>query len=582
MLTDDLTPHTYNKAAPTTAPSSWSPLNLLLRTVAPADLEAQLRALCKPDAEMRPDGFPTKEATQPEPATRALMAHAAWQKGFTKYCEPVITGDLVHQKEGPEKYVAAVMEDLAWRHFLRGVNLLMFADRKEVLPHLRLALQLSPNGEHAKDAKDLLHRLEKMVTEDASPPIAPRNPLEMPEPARAQYFVSQLRDLRCQQWAQPGDIALYGVASVPDKSLPTSQLLEMGMAAVPTLIASLEDDTPTRTVYHWRDFDKHRVVWRISDFAYAILCDITKKQLGQRSQVGFTLSYLDPPERQAVIAEVNEWYVKNKHLSVDEQMLGFFAGGSTEEWATAGEYFLERGDKRAVAPLAERIPMAGKFDQGELCILLAEFGDPATKDVIKKVMDSAQEPSDRMNAAIALDKLGDASAIPVAIEFVKLEEPPYGNWDEPVWLLLHCKTKDAIDALMYVVTEGSPRRVIEVLESITSAAFGSLWSRTSTPVGCVEVCPVLLAAMDRADLDENGRRVKDEAAVSFAALTGHTQDSSSRIKYGRFVRVDPAVFDQESSDVTLRDRQIEALKSWYEMNKHDLFWDPERQEICCR
>jgi len=584
VLTDDLIPHVYNKNEPTTVPSSWSPKTATLRSVLPADLEVQLKALREPEVERRPDGFPTRNAMHPEPATRALMAHAAWKNGLTEYCEPITSGDLVYQKEGTKSYVKAVMDDLAWRHFLRGVNLLMFADRKDVLPHLKLVLELSPRGEHAEDAKELLRRLEQMIAEqeDASS-STPIDVLELPEPARAQYLVSQLKDLRCAQWGQPGDIEPYGASlsghPEPDKSLPTTQLLEMGMGAASTLIAALEDDTPTRTVYHWRDFHNQRVVWRVSDFAYTILCDMTKKELGRKPVVGFTLSYMEHEEKKAVVAEAKEWYAQNNGLSEDELMFGFFDGNSPREWATAGEYFLAKGDARAVAPLIENIPTAGRFDQGHLCILLAKFRDPAATDTIKNVMDSASEPSDRMNAAIALYELGDASGIPVAIDFAKLEEQPYGNWDEPVWLLMNSKAEEALDALMHVVTKGSPRRAIDVLQSITSASFGPDWGRTLAPVGCVEICPILITAMDRAGRDDYDRRVKDKAAAAFAVLTGRTQELVPGPKDSRFIDLDPEVFDEENPDTAARNKQIEALKAWYERNKQELVWDSEKLEI---
>jgi hypothetical protein len=62
----------------------------------------------------------------------------------------------------------AEQEDLAWLHFLRGVNLLMYADRREVLPHLRLVKELSPQGKYAVQAQDLLDSLQRLITEKKS------------------------------------------------------------------------------------------------------------------------------------------------------------------------------------------------------------------------------------------------------------------------------------------------------------------------------------------------------------------------------------------------------------------------------
>ena len=72
--------------------------------------------------------------------------------------------------------------------------------------------------------------------------------------------------------------------------------------------------------------------------------------------------------------------------------------------------------------------------------------------MIKGVLDSKDEHSDRLRAAIALWRLGDDSGIPVAIKYVQEKEQRYGSWDTPVWFLMKTKKKEAIEALRAVVT----------------------------------------------------------------------------------------------------------------------------------
>ena len=54
----------------------------------------------------------------PGPSYRARVAHAAWKKGMTQYCNALVAPD--QKDKSFQKYRQAVLEDLAWLHYLRG------------------------------------------------------------------------------------------------------------------------------------------------------------------------------------------------------------------------------------------------------------------------------------------------------------------------------------------------------------------------------------------------------------------------------------------------------------------------------
>ena len=407
----------------------------------------------------------------------------------------------------------------------------------------------------------------------------------LPDADRAKLYVSQLRDLYCPQMSQPGDIIPY--LAVVDEKLdehsPTIKLKEMGMRAAPALIAALEDDTPTRTVYHWRDFARSRLVWRVSDFAWNILRDITGKEFGYRRIVGFTLISMKPEEKRRAIKEIQEWYAATKDLSPDDRVFASFASHNPEDWIKAGQYFLAKKDQRAVKPLLEKIPQARPFTKGELCELLAGFGDPSTKTAIRSVMESAGEHSDRLRAAIALWKLGDNSGVPVVINYVKAREQPYGIWDTPIWFLMRVRTQEAMAALESVVKEGTAERAGEVVDLIVASITGDLNGERREPAGCVEVCPALIAGMERTQYTGgsiNGIkiRIKDSAAKAFVLLTEGKKGPFG----GRFLEVDPKFFNELQPDESKRDVQIRSLKEWYEQNKGKLIWDSKDKKLVVR
>ena len=584
VMKDDLIHWTYRKNSSTTVPSSWQPVSVRLKSIKDADFANLCRELSKPDDEPEDDLERARRSLRaPGPSHRLLVAHAAWKQGLTSYCEPIVSIDPKY-KANFEEYQSSVREDLAWLHFLRGVNLLMFADRKEVLPHLRLVAELSPKGEFAAQSTDLVNHLEKLVA-DKKKPENVVDESKLSDAEKAELYVSRIKDLRCPQMAQPGFIMPYMaiVDGKPNQNPPTLRLKELGMSAVPALIEALEDDTPTRTVYHWRDFHRSRMVWRVSDFAWNILREITKKEFGYRRVVGFTLGSMKPEEKRRVIEAIKQWYAANKDLSPDDRMFGFFSSRKPDDWVTAGKFFLKKKDKRAVQPLIEKIPPARSFTKGDLCELVAKFGDPSAKKVIRQVIETASEHSDRLSAAIALWTLGDNSGIPSVIDYVKAKDQPYGSWDEPVWFLMRTKSKDSMEALKSVVTESSPNRAGEVIGFISASITGDLYSEQREAAGCVEICPVLIAAMGRADytggsINNIKIRIKDSAAKAFVLLREGTDDPFP----GRFVEVDPKLFNELEPDEGKRDTQIKALREWYEANKERLSWDSKKNRLAIK
>jgi hypothetical protein len=572
VLKDDLIPWVYDTKAATVVPSSWGPRSARVESVTEADFEDFCRNLIKPNSQGKA-GAIAVQFPPPGASYRVLIAHAAWKKGLLNYCEPLLANSPTY-KSNFDAFQSAVFEDLAWLHFLRGVNLLMYADRKEVIPHLRLAIELSPNGQFAAPSKDLIDHLEKLIEDDGKPkqPIIESN---LKGSELAEFYVSQLKGIHCPQMSQPGFIMPY-LAVVDGKAgerPPTVKLKEMGMTAVPALIKALDDDTPTRTVYHWRDFHHSRTVWRVSDFAWTILRDITGKDFGDRNTVGFTLSSMTADDKRRVIESIKRWYDANKGLSEDDRMFGFFSTRDPKDWITAGNYFLKQKNTKAVKPLLDKIAVASDFRKGDLCELVAGFGDPSVKDTLRQVMTTAHEPSDRMSAAAALWSLGDDSGIPVALHYVTAKDQTYGSWDDPFWLLVRAKSKEGMEAIQKVVMEVPPPQAAEAMYAISGAITGDLNSKQREPVGCVEICPALVAAMGRAEEtggSSNGvkTRVKDLAANAFAVL----RDGSGKYP-GRFARANPESFNEADPSEAKRDAQIRALVEWYEKHRSKLFWD---------
>lgn len=577
VLHDDLMPWRYAKKGTTTLPASWHPNEIKLQTIKDASFEETCKKLIDPPKDQ--DDFEPLSARH-GPSHRLLLAHAAWKQGLAKYIDPLLRDAPVYDK-GFADFQAAALEDLAWLHFLRGVNLLMFADRREVVPQLKLAIKVAPDSEYAEQSKDLLKHLEPLIAQEQRPK-AKVEYSKLNKEQLAEAYIAKLKDLHCEQAGQPGDIEPYLGVVVGESSpiAPTLLVKQLGEAAVPALIKALKDDTPTRTVYHWRDFDRNRVVWRASDFAWYILRDISGKEFANRRQVGFSFSYLDAEGKKAVIEEVKEWHKTAKTQTPDEKMMAMLSGPVEDEWFKAGAYFLKKKDQRALKPLLDQLSHARQFQQGKLCLLIAKFGDPVSKEPIAKVMQTAKEPSDRLGAAMALYDLGDASGIPVAIDFAKAEPQPYGRWEEPIWFLMHTRSPQGLKTLKEIVVDGTVERSSEVIDAMLASITGDLSSEPHSPAGSAEVYPIFRQALARSDytgmtINNVKMRTKDRAAVALVLL----KDGGPRSGNFRFIQIDPAVFNESEPDEAKRDTQIDEIKSWYNDHEGKLEWDAKRGRL---
>ena len=581
FLQDDLISWVYNKKEVTKSPSSWQPASMQFKAWKKVDFESICKKMSKPEEQPK-DEFERMRLSMrgPGPSHRLLIAHAAWKKGLTGYVEQIVALDPEYKADF-EKYKLAALEDLAWLHFLRGVNLLMFADRTEALQHLRLVSAISSKSEFKNQADDLVKQIERLLKEEKGE-ATQTDESKLSDSEKAKLYISQLRGVHCPQSSQPGFIGPYMavIDGKPSQNPPTAKLREMGMSALPALVQALEDDTPTRTVYHWRDFHRSRRVWRGSDFAWTIIRDITKKEFGYRRVVGFTFNSMKVEEKKYRIEEIRKWYEANKNQTPDDRMLAFFSSNNEEDWMTAAQFFLKKKDNRAVQPLLEKIPSASQFAKGDLCELVAKFGDPIAKPIIRDVLKKATEASDRLSAAIALWELGDKSGVPVVVEYVKAKEQPYGSWDEPVWFLMHSHTKEGIEGLKSVVTGSSEERASEVFQHIFLSITGDLWGKDREPAGCLEICPLLIAMMDQAEytggsINDIKTRQKDVAAKAFVLLREGLDDQLG----GRFAPVDEKLFNELEPDESKRDAQIDALKKWYDENKGRLVWDSKKRRL---
>ena len=149
--------------------------------------------------------------------------------------------------------------------------------RTQLLAQCEAIAKHFPNSEHHQSAMDTAKILRRMVAEDLVHQVVASNTLaQMSVENRVRDLIFQLRDQHGVQNFQPGwcDILCDGSRNA-NTNTPAHELARLGYDAVPQLIASLDDDTFSRSVGYHRNFYFSHEVLSVGDCVAQILERIT-------------------------------------------------------------------------------------------------------------------------------------------------------------------------------------------------------------------------------------------------------------------------------------------------------------------
>jgi hypothetical protein len=120
--------------------------------------------------------------------------------------------------------------------------------RSQLLARFESVVTNYPHGEWREQALRNVDQLHRMLLEDkAYAKVAATNLAQLPVEQQVRELIFQLRDQTGRQLMNPGRCNIF--AERPwGTNTPAHQLARLGYAAVPQLIAALEDQTPSRAV----------------------------------------------------------------------------------------------------------------------------------------------------------------------------------------------------------------------------------------------------------------------------------------------------------------------------------------------
>jgi hypothetical protein len=184
--------------------------------------------------------------------------------------------------------------------------------RKEFLTDCKKIRAAYPGSRYDNQLDSLISALEREAADPPPPflakPAAQRTPEET-----ARYWMFQLREQAGKPLGDPG----YPDLSDWSGETPTAfdRLVALGPPAIPHLLESLRDDTPTRTLAWQRSFYPVHFVLRRQDLALKALERIVGCPFYEEGATFMHFHMDTPARRQSVLDNVKQWWKKSQGAS---------------------------------------------------------------------------------------------------------------------------------------------------------------------------------------------------------------------------------------------------------------------------
>ena len=369
-----------------------------------------------------------------------LMAYACWAKGYPEQAQRLFdTAQKIpsfFRRPSETGHFRKVIEaELA--HAATWAAVLDFGEagdtwdgqkpespsRAELLQKFQDIEKKFPNNPHAELVKNHVANLRPMVDEDRNrPPLAHDGIARLPIDQQVDEWIFQLRDQTGRQITQPGSCDVFDSLLVQTGTSPAHELEKIGFAAVPKLLAVLDDERPSRSVtFGRRQFFSHRPL-TIGECAKQVLNRIARRIFPSSAVCS------DPEDRRRYTAryrdEVTAWWNEAKESGETADLEKFVRSGAEFPYTA-----IER--LRQLDPVAcEQAVLAGaRASGGERWYLeaLCHPDTPARRAVLQELMHTAPTLSSRALAATRLRQKFDESASAAMLEEWKkrpLQDPP--------------------------------------------------------------------------------------------------------------------------------------------------------------
>ncbi len=411
-----------------------------------------------------------------------LVARACSAIGYSKLaadlCDFAAYGRFVENKDPPPSQPAfqqVLSDELAthniWTAVLDCGN--PAVGRETLLTSFGRFVRNFPTSRYAPQAREAMEMLNTMVEEDRMHARLALKPLaQMPAQDRVRELIFQLREQNGHQNTQPGTCDVF--ADLKQERSPASQLVTMGLAAIPQLIDHLNDRRLTRSIGFWRNFTFSHHVLRVGDVVEKIIERIAHRTFYSRDYSNGAM--VKDGTVVTVKAEIQSWWAQILLLGEKHVLIASVERGDADASYMA-ERLVEKYPEAALQPIAMGLHKAREgWIRCNMIIALGRLKGQGGTVVLKEQLEQGADLETRHAAAVLLWQRGDKDAVHrMILDWQRLpaDDQDKTETDGLIHFLAGCGKVRAINAL---AANLSRRRVARRASTVLVLNESPYWS----------------------------------------------------------------------------------------------------------
>ena len=465
--------------------------------IRPADFNAKCKQIVKEDEVVKKwygEHYSPSGWTMVEFARFAYWAGQIGEKRLSLelYTRTDSRAAAVEKKDAAAIVASALVSEIRNQAFLDVRD----DSRAESLRKWKLIASI-PFHKYGDEARQMIDGYTALIAEDAAwkePDV--KSLAKLPDETRAAYWIHRLRDTRGFQCSVPGwcDVLSDDFGTSPSAA---GKLVEIGMAAIPQIIAHLYDSRPTRAIATVNRFSGELYLLRYGDCCHQAFEKITGHVL-----CDCEYPLLSHKETQCK-AEAERWWADYRRKG-EKQMLVEDIEAGTHNAAEQAEKLVKHYPTAAFDAIVTGIRNGSNaWIRKRLIEIIAGMRDDRVLPYLRSELKDARRDA-RIAAATKLCVRGHDDGIGPAVE-----EWRRIRWEDEVW----DQRESGIDDLIFFLARcGQP----EAIEALSKRFSDGTYSARRCIIGSLQTPPIDLR---HAPFSERHRSAAD------ALLVGALRDS---------------------------------------------------------
>ncbi|HSY17880.1 MAG TPA: hypothetical protein VK815_06070, partial [Candidatus Acidoferrales bacterium] len=407
-----------------------------------------------------------------------VLAWACWRQGLLEESQQLYeqVGEMrtrIHGHDHFSNFREALEMDFGHAMMWRAVLDLRdpSVSRQDALKEFQEIPEKYPHSEYCGQARQMARVLTRMINEEQTHVRIGTNDLaSLPVEARIQELVYRLRDQNGHQIIFPGRCDVFDVFDGVSytTNTPAHQLVRLGYAAVPALIAAVDSDTLSRSLAERRFSDAPDVVLTVGDCAEQVLEKITGRSFYTPKDGNSYMS--EAGEGEATRQAAGAWWAEFQQKGEKQTLMDAVTAAGHDAPAQA-ELLCQRYPDVATATLIRGANAATNNSvRAELVQQIGKIAEPSGIEFLEAELLHGPYLRSRVAAAFNLRQRGDQNATTAMIREWARQPPKDAadkyEWKEVIEFLSGSDSADAVSALGTNLLQRPAQIKLEVISEV--------------------------------------------------------------------------------------------------------------------